>query len=97
MARSRSCSHCGEGPFDTPRISRPTKSGQASRGDVGGEIDRDRVGERARDRLELRGRCSAPEAASGEIAGDAGDAERVGAVRGDRDLDHRIEAGATST
>jgi hypothetical protein len=31
MARSRSCSHCGDGPFFTPRIRRPAKCGAPSR------------------------------------------------------------------
>ncbi len=58
--------------------------------DVGGEIDRDRAGEGAGDRLDGRGPERA-EAAGGEVAGDAGDAERVRAVRGDRDVDDRVE------
>ena len=59
-------------------------------GDVGREVDADRAGEGARHRLDRRGLQRA-EAAGGEVAGDAGDAERVGPVRGDRDVDHRVE------
>ncbi len=30
MAVSRCCSHCGDGPFRTPRITRPAKTGHSS-------------------------------------------------------------------
>ena len=59
-------------------------------GDVGGEVDGDRAGEGAGDGLDGRGREPA-EAAGGEVAGDAGDAEGVGAVGGDGDVDDRVE------
>ena len=57
------------------------------------EGDGDRAGEVALDRLVLLGDHLA-KAGGGQIAGDAGNAEAVGPVRRDRDLDHRIvEAG----
>ena len=59
-------------------------------GDVGGEIDRDRAGEGAGDGDDGGGDERA-EAAGGEVAGDAGDAEGVGAVGGDGDVDDRVE------
>src|SRR5205085_8436663 len=58
--------------------------------DVGGEVDADRAGEGAGDGLDRQGLQRA-EAAGGQVAGDAGDGEGVGPVRGDRDVDHRIE------
>jgi hypothetical protein len=45
---------------------------------------------RCRSRLD-RGRDDAAHAAGGEVAGDAGDGERVGAVGGDRDVEDRVE------
>ena len=90
IARSRSCSHCGDGPL-LHAADQPADEERAGlAGDVGREIDRDRAGEAAGHRLDRRGPQPA-EAAGGEVAGDAGDAERVGAVRGDGDVDHRVE------
>ncbi len=58
-------------------------------GDVRCEVDRDRAGLDAGDRLD--GRCDDPsEAAGGKVAGDAGDGEGVGAVGGDGDLDDGV-------
>ena len=89
MAFSRRCSQSGLGPFFTPLIKRPAKTGQAlavalskssSIGpDWGSCVHRlERVGlERA-------------EAGGGKVAGDAAHAETVWPVRRDGDLDHRI-------
>ena len=93
MARSRSCSHCGEGPLRDAADQPADEERAGLAGDVGGEVDRDRAGEGAGDRLDRRGDQPA-EAAGGEVAGDAGDAERVGAVRGDGD---RRSPGRTAT
>ncbi len=59
-------------------------------GDVGGEVDADRTGEGAGHGLD-GGRPERAEAAGGEVAGDAGDAEGVGAVRGDGDVEDGVE------
>ena len=59
--------------------------------DVRGQVDRDRTGELAGNRDDLRGLQPA-QAASGEVAGDAGDPQRVGAVGGDGHVYHGIES-----
>ena len=81
------CSQAGEGPFFTPRISRPANTGQASpstRISIGhGNLP----GTGATD-----GSFSAPDARGGQVAGDAGDAQPVGPVRRHLEVDHRFQA-----
>ena len=90
MARRRFCIHSGDGPLLTPRTSLQRESRAEMR--VGGrevEMDRGRAVERALEGLGLR-RLQRAEAGRGEVARDAGDARRVGAVRGQRDVDDGI-------
>ena len=89
IAFSRLRSQAGLGPLRTPRMIRPTNSGQAFSSPAGksrriagpgAPITRHGVKSRVRQPAEAGGR---------EIAGDAGDAEAVAAVGRQLDLDHR--------
>ena len=97
IARRRFCIHSGEAPLLTPRTRRSAKAGQRC-ASLGGEIERDgrRAVEAPRDRRG-RLRLQRAEAGGGEIAGDAGDAGRVGPVRRQIDVDDGIvEAGVAA-
>ena len=87
---SLSCTHCGAGPFFTPRISRPAKIGQAC-SVLRREIQRDCLGtgKFARHRRHFFGLQRA-QASGGQIARDAPDAGRIAAIGGDGDIDQRI-------
>ena len=52
MARSRFCSHSGDGPFFTPRTRRSPKAGQSDGGLAELHDDLDRTGAVALDRRE---------------------------------------------
>ena len=65
------------------------KDGTGLVGDVGREMHADRTGEASGYGFD-RGGDQPPEAAGGEVARDAGDAERVGTVGGDGDVDDGI-------
>ena len=70
MARSRFCSHSGDGPFLTPRTSLRPKAGQSDGGLAEVERDRDRAGAGALHRRD-RPLDQAAEAGGGEVARDA--------------------------
>ena len=93
IAVSRFCSQAGDGPFLTPRTRRSANAGQSDGDGAEVELDRDRAGELALDRLR-RALLEGADVGGGEIARDAVDAGAVGAVGGEIDVDHRIvEAG----
>ena len=89
IALSRCCSQAGLGPLRTPRITRPTNSGQALPSPSGkSSAIATPAPAVARDWREVAAAQPA-QAGGGEIARDAGDAEAVAAVGGELDLDHR--------
>ncbi len=90
MARSRRCIQAGDGPFFTPRKYAPDeeRTGLVV-GVVEAQLDLDRALE-ASDRRRRVERLQPADPLRREVAGDAVDAERIGAVRRDGDVDHRI-------
>ncbi len=88
-ARSRCCSHSGEGPFLTPLISRPANIRQTCGSSfANAQVDADRALAAGRGLGRNRAVLQRAEAIGGEIAGDAVDPRRVAAIGGDRDVDH---------
>ena len=89
IAFSRRWSQSGEGPFFTPRTSRPAKTGQASAVSLSNSSSIG-IGLAKAPLTGLTVLLQLAETGGGEIARDAAHAEAVGPVRRDGDLDHRI-------
>ena len=86
MARRRFCSQSGDGPFLTPRMRRRPKAGQSDGVSPKSRRTSTGQGKRPFDRRD-RTLDQPAEAGGGEIAGDAGNAERIRPVRRDVDVD----------
>ncbi len=90
IARSRSCTHLGEGPFFTLRIKRPANSGQAF-AVSGGKLSATVFGLAKLPGTGMHGLAlERPETGGGQIARNAVDGGAVAAIGRDGDVDHRI-------